>query len=205
MIPTLLLWVYRDWNMHRSLNALLLLSVLFLGGTLSGCGSDTPENTADPANPAPGEEILLDPAGPSVDPEDLASAEIVSVPGSDLSVAYTTSENRDLVTSDYVAAQWEHMQACLGIRVPAPVVVVISGWLVAGESVDDVLLSFDGRLLASSVARENADDIVRISTFDFDGSQGNAGFHLRSILGRYIWTVSTRPIRDYDTGCASGQ
>ena len=184
-----------------SIRLLKLIPVLFFLALVS-CGSDD-SSSADPVTGdgmTPGNGVLSD---GSVDLGDIPHEEVVKVPDSDLTVVYSLASLKESVSSDYVASQWESMKTCLGSVVGAPVVLVVDGWLPSHSS-DDILLSFDGRLLASTTFRESASDIVRISTFDFDGSQGNTGFHLRSILGRYLWSVSGYPIRDYNTGCASG-
>ena len=130
--------------MHRSPNGFFILLILLLGSVLSSCESNTQtEDTGTNGEPNVGDGILSDPsAGQSSDPEDLSSAEVLTVSGSDLTVAFTTPKTKESVTPDYVSSQWEHMQGCLGIRVAAPVIIVLSGWLPAGEPVDDALLSF---------------------------------------------------------------
>lgn len=127
---------------------------------------------------------------------------IVSPPSSDLSVAYADAALQEQVNAEYVSGEWEKMKHCLGVSAPPPIVLVVDGWVEAGPS-DDVLFSIVGQRLATSTFRSDSTNLIRISTYDFDGSQGNPGFHLRSVVGRYLWSVNELAAVGYNTGCAS--
>jgi len=180
---------------------LILTGVL---GSLGACSSGTGESA--PAS-VEGVAESLDPADISSDAPSLQLGPEISVierpSGTDLKVAYTDAELQQRISVDYIVSEWQNMKLCLGMAQPAPYVVIVSGFLNSITS-DDVLFNFEGRRLASATWNRDGVNVIRVSSFDFDGSQGNAGFHLRSIIGRYIWTLSDLPVRDYNTGCASG-
>lgn len=182
---------------------LLLMGVI---APLVGCSSDN-------GTEAGGHEIISASPGQQNNPADFAldapavdlgpDVALIKQPsGTDLKVAYTDEQLLDEISVDYIVTQWQNMKLCLGTAQPAPYIVVVSGFLDSVES-DDVLFNFEGRRLASATWRRNGVNIIRISSLDFDGSQGNAGFHLRSIMGRYLWTLSDLPVREYKTDCAS--
>jgi len=152
---------------------------------LASCGSDRVYETTN--------------AGFQNDPD---TAAIVNPSGGQLTVAYDKPDLQAVVNAGYIANEWEHMQLCLGVEAAAPIVLVLEGWLDTVDS-DDVLFSFEGRRLATTSRNATGADLIRISTFDFDGSQGNPGFHLRSILGRYIWSSNQLLASGYNTLCAS--
>jgi len=176
---------------------------MLLSGTLilAGCGANS-NVSVEPDSTSASLDIgaaLSDSPGFLHDPEiDL----IVRPGGAPLTVAYSAAALQQTVAADYVAAEWEYMRGCLAVSAEPPVVLVVDGWLASVDS-DDVLFSFEGRRLASSSLRSTRTNLIRISTFDFDGSQGNPGFHLRSILGRYLWSLNKLPSSGYNTRCAS--
>ncbi len=160
----------------------------------SGSGSGTQDET----DIQPG--IQLDATAPDLGP-DIA---VINRPaGTDLVIAYSDPALQDAISVDYIQTEWENMKACLATSTRAPYVVLIEGFLESMDS-DDVLFNFEGRRLASATWKRDQVNVIRVSSFDFDGSQGNAGFHLRSIIGRYLWILSDLPVRDYNTLCASG-
>lgn len=144
-------------------------------------------------------DVLLDPILPGAANGPL----VVQVPDSDLVIEYGSSSARGRVSPDYLSSQWEFVQDCLSVTYAAPRLLVVDSWLPT-QDVDDVLFSIEGRRIATTIFDTEGVSVVRISTYDFDGSQGNPGFHLRSILARYVWTVNELPIRAYNTACASG-
>lgn len=180
-----------------------VLSALLLSACSSGALEDpisvSGEETAVADSPVsvpsqqPANDQILD---------DQAYAVVTVIPATQLTVAYQSTELQDTVSADYVSRQWELMSSCLAVGVTAPQILIVNEWL-ARERADDVLFSITGRRIAAYVYNEGSLDRLTVSRFDFDGSQGVAGFHLRSIIGRYLWSLSGRPARDYDTTCAS--
>lgn len=160
---------------------LLIVSALLL----VSCGSQTAED--------------VDAVSFQNDPD---IAAIVNPSGGQLTVAYANPDLQAGVNADYVAGEWEYMRNCLAVDAAAPVVLVIDGWIDSVDS-EDVLFNIQGRRLATSSKNQNGASLIRISSYDFDGSQGNPGFHLRSILGRYLWSQNNLLASGYDTRCAS--
>lgn len=159
---------------------------------VAGCSA---ENTSSPSIVS----ALNDSPGFLHDPE---IALIVSPASGDLSVAFADIELQERVSADYISGEWEKMKQCLDVNAGPPIVLVVDGWVEAGPS-DDVLFNILGRRLATSTFRSDSSHLIKISIYDFDGSQGNPGFHLRSILGRYLWSVNELSAVGYNTGCAS--
>ena len=174
---------------------------------LSACSSDgfeAPQMPADINNDAPAQVSAANtrPLNDSLILEDEGYAVVTVIPATELTVAYQQADLQNNVSADYVSRQWESMSACLDVAVSAPKVVIWADWLEQAPA-DDVLFSIIGRRIASYHFSDGTLDTLTVSAFDFDGSQGVAGFHLRSIIGRYLWSLSGRAARDYDTTCAS--
>ena len=119
---------------------------------------------------------------------------------SGLQIAYTRTEQVETVPPGVIEAQWLHMQSCLELVASPPLVVVRNGPVRPFTSADDVIHDIEGIPMASSSRLESA--IVQIRDSDFDGSVGNPGFNLRSILGRLLWLSAGLPERGYPFSCA---
>ena len=119
---------------------------------------------------------------------------------SGLQIAYTRAEQVEAVPPGVIEAQWLHMQSCLELIASPPLVVVRNGPVRPFTSTDDVIHDIEGIPMASASRLESA--IVQVRDNDFDGSVGNPGFNLRSILGRLLWLSAALPERDYPYSCA---
>lgn len=128
-------------------------------------------------------------------------SEVVQPSGSSLIVGYMQRDLQHKVSATYIDQQWQNMQTCLKTEADAPMVAVYPAFIENVTS-DDILYDIQGRRLASSTLRNGEVNVVRISAYDYDGSLGNPGFHTRSILARYIWSINNLPPATYRTGCA---
>lgn len=180
-----------------------VIAALFLSACSSGSNLD-PLTDAGVTTDTPDDADVEVSQPADVNPvfEDQAYAVVTVIPSTQLTVAYQVAELQNDVSADYVSRQWESMSSCLNVAVSSPQVVIVPDWLERAPA-DDVLFSITGRRIASYAFVDDALDTLTVSAFDFDGSQGVAGFHLRSIIGRYLWSLSGQPARDYDTTCAS--
>ncbi len=183
------------------------LSTLILGA----CGNggtpldSVPQAFADASN-APvqvvssaSDELLFD------DTEDLINAlpDVIlteTLADSGIRVGYTAADQSSEVDSNYIERQWQHMQSCTGQVAVAPFIVIIEQAVTPLTNEDDVIFNIDGVPAASSSA--GLVPVIQIREADFDGSLGNVGFNLRSILGRYLWLSANLAERDYPFTCA---
>jgi len=193
----------------QQLTKYLRASLLIVGllGLLSGCSSGGSAGEGDSV--AANQGVAQQPQGPPDVSSDAPALElgpevaVIETPaGTDLKVAYSDASLQESISTDYIVSEWQNMKLCLETAQPAPYILVVKGYLDSVAS-DDVLFNFEGRRLAAATWNRDGVNVIRVSSFDFDGSQGNAGFHLRSIIGRYLWTLSELPVRDYNIGCAS--
>ena len=172
-------------------------------GIGAGRGVVAPERPgplADPSLvPAPLLVIEGDPARIGAVP-DVVAVEILSDSG--LQIAYTREAQRESVDPRYVGAQWQHMQSCVGIVAQAPLVVVVGGTIEPLIATDDVLRDIEGRITASAGIGPDGTATMQVHEDDFDGSIGNPGFSLRSIMGRHLWLSAMLAERDYPFRCA---
>lgn len=106
-------------------------------------------------------------------------------------------------SNDFIVAQWVHMQDCLQVSAQEPSVSVVEGKITPLTPNDDVVRFIDGQIQASSNVTDT-NVTVQVRSADFDGSLGEPGFYLRSIMGRYLWLSNGLPERDYPHECASG-
>ncbi len=130
------------------------------------------------------------------------TAEYTPTPGNGLEIAYADGVVDDGSQNTYIDAQWAHMQTCLQVSAQEPVVQVIEGKIEPEDSTDDVIRHIDGQILASSHVTDTSATIM-IQAQDFDGSVGNPGHNLRSIMGRYLWLANSLDERDYPYNCAA--
>ncbi|MBX2880610.1 MAG: hypothetical protein KTR32_11785 [Granulosicoccus sp.] len=173
--------------------------LILWAAALAGCSAGNLPTDTTPASESSITSALNDAPGFLHDPD---IALIVTPVSSQITVAYADANLQQRVNAEYVSDEWEKMKLCLDVSAQPPVVLVIDGWIDASAG-DDVLFNITGRRLATSTHRTDSTNLIQISTYDFDGSQGNPGFHLRSILGRYLWSVNQLPAVGYNTGCAS--
>ncbi len=187
---------------------------VMLSALLAGCsGSAEPPPSVDVERVAelpqqeqqtliPGSLLQLedDPGLLSAIPTIVASETMAE---SGLEVAYTDRQQIQQIPALNIEAQWQYMQTCVGQVASAPVVVVQSQQVKPFTSSDDVIRNIDGAVIASSIVRTVP--IVQILEQDFDGSLGNAGFNLRSIMGRLLWQSAGLAERDYPYSCARQQ
>lgn len=119
---------------------------------------------------------------------------------SGLQIAYTESDQVAVADAGEIESWWIHMQQCLEQTGQAPLVVVRNGPVKPFTADDDVLFHF-GVPVASATAQTH--NILQITVSDFDGSFGDSGFYLRSIIGRFLWSIAHLQIADYPYSCAS--
>lgn len=202
------------------LRAAVSVSLLCMGFGLSACSSSgsgpaqvpdpTPDSTGeqnDPLEPIDSGEqagvsdVLLqlqdDPGLLSQIPE-VVSTDIRADTG--LQIAYTREEQAQDVPGALVELQWAFMQSCLEQQSVAPVVIIRAGTVVPFLATDDVIFNFEGIAVASSSRRDVP--VIQVQETDFDGSMGNPGFNLRSVMGRMLWLSAGLPERDYPFDCA---
>lgn len=183
--------------------ALSGLKYLLVCALLSGCSSSSSPPVESPGSQSSGEIPtallqLQDDPGLITDIPEVVATRTMSNTG--LQVAYTRAEQHETVPALGVEAQWEHMQTCLQQVAVAPIVVVRDEAVVPFTSSDDVIHNIEGIPVASASLRDVP--LVQIQAADFDGSLGNPGFNLRSIMGRLLWISAGLAERDYPFQCA---
>lgn len=119
-----------------------------------------------------------------------------------IQIDHASAETIDATDSAYIEAQWLHMQNCLQLSAMEPSIVVVDDKISPIDSTDDVLRHIDGQIQASAHVTDSSTSI-QIRSADFDGSLGEPGGYLRSILGRYLWLSAGLPERDYNYDCAN--
>lgn len=183
---------------------------LALGLVLAGCADGDGSDRADaPERPGPLADPSLAPGPPLVSEgeparigavPDVVAVEILSDSG--LRIAYTREAQREPVDPRYVGAQWQYMQSCVGIVAQAPLVVIVGGTIEPLIATDDVLRDMEGRITASAGIGPDGIATMQVHEADFDGSSGDPGFSLRSIMGRHLWLSAMLAERDYPFRCA---
>jgi hypothetical protein len=177
---------------------------------LSACGSNSsavvdgqvpnPGSASVAASNVPPALQLLEDEPQLLNPvPDVVHTEVLADSG--LQVAYTSIEQRELIDPLYISAQWQHMQSCVGVTAAAPLVIITIGPVEPFTSNDDVLHHIDGTLTASANVT-GASATLQVQAVDFDGSLGEPGFNLRSIMGRHLWLGASLAERDYPYTCA---
>jgi len=186
-------------NLNRSGSIMRWLLGLWFVALLSACGGGG-SGDMDAEQPLSDDNAQGVGAGPIA--EDPGTAEFTpSVV--DLGIVYADPAQSDVSNDDFVVAQWVHMQNCMQVSAMEPVVTIVDGKITPVASTDDVVRHIDGMIQASSHVTDTAASI-QIRAADFDGSLGNPGSYLRSIMGRYLWLANGFAERDYPYDCASG-
>lgn len=187
------------------------------GGPAGGEGEDR-STIGDASVAMPTEPVLADPAfGIPVDPPapllviEADPERIAAVPtlvavetlaDSGLQVGYTEPSQRGRIEPLHVGVQWEHMQRCVGVVAPPPLVLVrvdVEPFAVT----DDVIRDIEGRISASASEPVDGVAILQVRDAPFDGSTADAGFGLlRQIMGRHLWLSAGLLERFYPSECA---
>lgn len=123
-----------------------------------------------------------------------------TLPETGLEIAYTTGLQRDWIDPIGIQFQWEHMLACTGVALRAPLIMIVENDARLLSADDDVIRYIDGSTVASS-SRTIDGPVLQVSESDFDGSIGTPGFNLRAIMGRYLWFGASLAERDYPFEC----
>lgn len=202
---------------HRKTGGLalfFLVSCLFVSACSgSGSSAETPLEQLgdDPIGSEPEPAVLAqlraDPALIAPVPE-VAHTQTLANTG--LQVAYTHTSLVSLAPAALIEQQWVFMQTCVEQISVAPLVLVRQGPAVPLTPADDVVRNESALALEiTSVPVASASilygPVIQISDSDFDGSLGNPGFNLRSIMGRHLWLSNQLPERDYPFECARDQ
>lgn len=103
--------------------------------------------------------------------------------------------------NEFIAAEWVRMQECMQVSAMEPEFTVVAGTITPIDSNDDVVRHIDGMIQASSHVTDTS-AAIQIREADFDGSLGDPGSYLRSIIGRYLWFANGFAERDYPFECA---
>lgn len=202
---------YKPGSVQCSLSVVETLLVCLL---LAGCGgSDSPPDQSGHATDEITDDAIVQPAS-DTRPEFLQT--LASEPGlvadipelvsytvladSGIQVAYTEAGQSAYATAQSIELHWQSMQNCLGQTAAAPLVMVRKD-LIKPFLPDDLVLFYFSVPVASATVRTSA--VLQISDSDFDGSLGTAGFYLRSIMGRFLWTAANLAVSDYPHRCAS--
>lgn len=138
---------------------------------------------------------------PQADEPGTSTAEFTPTPGNGLDIVLSDDTGAG-VSDDYINAQWQYMQTCLEVSAQEPVVSVIDSQVEPVDAADDVIRHIDGQILASSHVTD-VSAAIQVHARDFDGSVGNVGHSLRSIMGRYVWLANNLDERSYPYSCAN--
>ena len=170
-------------------------------GALSACGGG---GAADSTTTGP----LSDQAGLSVGTSTVNTSQGQSLteftPDTGMQVTYTDTTPFDQDKSSFVEEQWLYMQTCLAQTAQEPAVEIVEGDVTPVTNDDEVIRHIDGKIQASAHVTDT-DASIQISAADFDGSIGEPGSYLRSIMGRYLWSSANLSERDYPYSCALGE
>lgn len=185
------------------------LAPVLLGALLSACsGSSEPLAPGEtPSDQSATDQVPTALIGLQDDPELLVDipdiVQSVTLSNTGLQVAYTLNTQIVEVPARLIEAQWEHMQSCLELVNVPPIVVVQEDAVNPFTASDDVIFGRVGTPNASSSRRDVP--VIQVLAADFDGSLGNPGFNLRSIMGRLLWLSAGLAERDYPFECAREQ
>ncbi len=185
-----------------------LLIIALTAAFLSACGrSDTPLDTgllADGSNLPVGvvsslaSQLFSDETELINAPPTMIKTRTLANTG--IRIGYTSVGQLSSVDTAYIERQWQHMQRCTGQLAVAPFIVITEQAVAPLTHDDDIIFNIDGVPAASASA--GLVPIIQVREADFDGSLGNVGFNLRSILGRYLWLSANLAERDYPFTCA---
>jgi len=183
-------------NFNRSMVRFALsVSVITL---LSACGGGgAGDDLQQPLSDATVQGITAAPI--SADP---STTDFVPTPGNGLDIAYEDPGVALDSSNEFIVTQWLHMQNCLQVSAVEPVVSVVEGKLIPVTTNDDVVRHIDGQIQASSSISDTG-TAIQVRSADFDGSLGEPGLYLRSIMGRYLWLANGLAERDYPYECAN--
>ncbi len=165
---------------------------------LSACGGGS--GTVDSTVNGP----LSDQAGLSVGNAGQGQNLIEFTPDIGMQINYDDNTQSVKDKSSYIEEQWLYMQTCLQQTAQEPVVEIVEGDITPVAGYDEVIRHIDGSIQASAHVTDTGASIL-ISAADFDGSIGNPGSYLRSIMGRYLWLSANLSERDYPYSCALGE
>lgn len=194
----------------RLRTSLIVLNLCVLQLGCSG-SSAPPDSTQNPVAIAPEQSsvdriptVLLqlqDDPGLIADIPDIVNS--VTLANTGLQVAYTRAGQEADAPALAIEGQWVHMQTCLEQTAVPPIVVVREDAVIPFTANDDVIYGIEGIPNASSSKQDVP--LIQVLATDFDGSLGNAGFNLRSIMGRLLWVSAGLAERDYPFQCARQQ
>jgi len=163
-----------------------------VAGTLSACGGGS--GAVDSTSNGP----LSDQAGVSVGNAAGQGQNLTEfTPDMGMQITYDDSTQSIQDKSSYIEEQWLYMQTCLQQTAQEPVVEIVEGDITPVAGYDEVIRHIDGNIQASAHVTDTGASI-QISAADFDGSIGNPGSYLRSIMGNLSE-------RDYPYSCALGE
>ena len=169
------------------------------GGSEPELGAATPAADSDrQTETVSNNQPLLDADPATILPGVIATQRLQS---SELILGYTASAQEAQGVDAFVSESWELMQDCLGVTANAPTVVLQVEDVQPLSSLDDVIFSFEGRIVASSHDEING-ALIQVLESDVIDTGTGRGDYLRSILGRYIWRSNGLAERDYDYSCA---
>jgi len=161
-----------------------------------------------PAAAAGQDPIVVPAASPNAqplsdDPTDLGNlSSVTTFADTGLRLGFAGGVTVESIDASMVETYWTHMQTCLNVVAIAPLVIVTDEAIEPLSNSDDVIHYIDGSITATAT-RYTTGATIQISVHDLDGTLGRIGFNLRSIMGRYLWTSSNLPERDYPHSCAS--
>lgn len=172
-----------------------------LTATLSACGGS---GAVDSTSNGP----LSDQAGLSVGTSSANTNQGQSLveftPNMGMQITYDDSNQTLEDKTSYIEEQWLYMQTCLQQTAQEPVVEIVDGEITPVAGYDEVIRHIDGKIQASAHVTDT-EVSIQISAADFDGSIGERGSYLRSIMGRYLWLSANLSERDYPYSCALGE
>ena len=185
--------------LRMSAQTVLCVSSILLLSACGGSGGGDIDQTGPILSDVP-----VIPTSNAVAAADAAPADFIPSPGVGLSIEFEEPDQNVNSNTDFIAAQWEHMQTCLMVSALEPSVTIVNGKITPIDSNDDVVRFIDGQIQASSHVTDTSASI-QVRSQDFDGSIGKPGSFLRSIMGRYLWLANNLAERDYPYDCAEGE
>lgn len=119
---------------------------------------------------------------------------------SGLQVAYTHIAQTALIPPLILEANWLHMQTCLQQVGVAPLILIRDSSVAPLTLADEVIHSIEG--IPAATVTMVATPVIQVGLSDFMATGDAHGDHLRSIMGRLLWTAAGLSVRDYPYRCA---